>query len=92
MKHKELERKSIEYRKTILEIIYHSGAGHTGGSLSCIDILNVLYNGIMNITPENFSSFDRDHFIQITLFKAKVIQLKPSIPSYKIVVFIVKMI
>ena len=64
MKHKELERKSIEYRKTILEIIYHSGAGHTGGSLSCVDILNVLYNGIMNITPENFSSFDRDHFIQ----------------------------
>ena len=52
MKHKELERKSIEYRKTILEIIYQSGAGHTGGSLSCIDILNVLYNGIMNITPE----------------------------------------
>ena len=64
MKHKELKRKSIEYRKTILEIIYQSGAGHTGGSLSCIDILNVLYNGIMNITPENFSSFDRDHFIQ----------------------------
>ena len=64
MKHIELERKSIEYRKTILEIIYHSGAGHTGGSLSCVDILNVLYNGIMNITPENFSSFDRDHFIQ----------------------------
>ena len=64
MKHKELKRKSIEYRKTILEIIYQSGAGHTGGSLSCIDILNVLYNGVMNITPENFSSFDRDHFIQ----------------------------
>jgi len=64
MKHKELKRKSIEYRKTILEIIYQSGAGHTGGSLSCIDILNVLYNGVMNITPKNFSSFDRDHFIQ----------------------------
>ena len=64
MQYKELERKSLEYRKTILEIIYQSGAGHTGGSLSCIDILNVLYNSIMDITPENFSSFDRDHFIQ----------------------------
>ena len=64
MQYKELERKSLEYRKTILEIIYRSGAGHTGGSLSCIDILNVLYNNIMDITPENFSSFDRDHFIQ----------------------------
>ena len=64
MQYKELERKSLEYRKTILEIIYQSGAGHTGGSLSCVDILNVLYNSIMDITPENFSSFDRDHFIQ----------------------------
>ena len=64
MKYKELELKSIKYRKTILEIIFQSGAGHTGGSLSCIDILNVLYNGIMNITPENFSTFNRDHFIQ----------------------------
>ena len=43
---KELELKSIEYRKTILNIIYKSGAGHTAGSLSCIDILNVLYNNI----------------------------------------------
>ena len=59
-----LQRKSIEYRKTILKIIFESGAGHTGGSLSCIDILNVLYNSVMDITPENFSTFDRDHFIQ----------------------------
>ena len=59
-----LLRKSIEYRKTILKIIFESGAGHTGGSLSCIDILNVLYNSVMDITPKNFSSFDRDHFIQ----------------------------
>ena len=59
-----LKRKSLEYRKTILEIIYNSGAGHTGGSLSCIDILNVLYNSVMNITPKNFPSIDRDHFIQ----------------------------
>ena len=25
-----LEKKSLEYRKTVLEIIYNSGAGHTG--------------------------------------------------------------
>ena len=46
---KDLQLKSIEYRKTILEIIYNSGAGHTAGSLSCIDILNVLYNNILEI-------------------------------------------
>ena len=63
-KNNNLKRKSLEYKKTILEIIYNSGAGHTGGSLSCIDILNVLYNSVMNVTPKNFSSIDRDHFIQ----------------------------
>jgi len=60
----QLNIKSLEYRKTTLEIIYNSGAGHTGGSLSCIDILNVLYNSIMDITPENFSSTNRDRYIQ----------------------------
>lgn len=60
----DLRRKSIQYRKTILRIIKQANAGHTGGSLSCIDILNVLYNYVMNITPENFSSHHRDHYIQ----------------------------
>ena len=64
MNEKNLKKKSLEYRKTILEIIFQSGAGHTGGSLSCIDILNVLYNSVMNISPKNFSGLDRDHFIQ----------------------------
>ena len=38
--------------------------GHTGGSLSCIDILNVLYNHVMNISPDNFTDQNRDHYIQ----------------------------
>ena len=58
-----LEKKSLEYRRTIIEIIYNSGAGHTGGSLSCIDILNVLYNGILEITPNNFSTIERNNYI-----------------------------
>ena len=61
---KDLQLKSIEYRKTILKIIYNSGAGHTAGSLSCIDILNVLYNNILEIHPSNFNSVDRNHYIQ----------------------------
>ena len=64
MNHKDLQLKSIEYRKKILEIIYNSGAGHTAGSLSCIDILNVLYNYVLEIDPDNFKSFDRNHYIQ----------------------------
>jgi transketolase len=58
-----LEFKSIQYRKTILSLIYSAKAGHTGGSLSCVDILNVLYNKIMNISPANFSMIDRDHYV-----------------------------
>lgn len=39
-------------------------AGHTGGSLSCIDILNVLYNHTLNVDAEHFDSPDRDRYIQ----------------------------
>jgi len=61
---REMEYKSIAYRRTILRIIKNARAGHTGGSLSCIDLINVLYNHVMNVTPENFHSPDHDRYIQ----------------------------
>src|SRR5271165_4998832 len=61
---RELQIKSVEYRKTLLSIIKASGAGHTGGDLSCIDILNVLYNRIMRVSPETFRGPEHDHYIQ----------------------------
>lgn len=61
---KDLQIKSIEYRKKILQYIVGAKAGHTGGSLSCVDILNVLYNHVLNVSPETFSSPDRDRYIQ----------------------------
>jgi transketolase len=61
---KELKQKSVEYRKKILKYIVGANAGHTGGSLSCTDILNVLYNHVLNVSPENFSSPDRDRYVQ----------------------------
>jgi transketolase len=64
MTEKDLTRKSIEYRKKILKYIFNANAGHTGGSLSCIDILNVLYNHVLNVAPANFKSPDRDRYIQ----------------------------
>jgi transketolase len=60
----ELELKSIQYRKKVLSIIKVANAGHTGGSLSAVDILNVLYNQAMDITPQNFHEIDRDHYVQ----------------------------
>lgn len=59
-----LRLKSIEYRKTILTIIHRAKAGHTGGSLSCVDILNVLYNRVMNVSPQNFTDPNRDRYVQ----------------------------
>lgn len=61
---KKLQKKSINYRKKILQYIVGANAGHTGGSLSCTDILNVLYNEVLNVSPENFSSPDRDRYVQ----------------------------
>src|SRR5215472_10726969 len=61
---RDLQRKSLQYRKALLRLIKACGAGHTGGDLSCLDILNVLYNRIMRVSPETFNSPDRDYYIQ----------------------------
>jgi transketolase len=60
----ELKVKSIDYRKTILRIIKQARAGHTGGDLSSIDILNVLYNNILNVSPAAFDDPNRDRYVQ----------------------------
>lgn len=60
----ELKIRSIQYRKKILKYILGAKAGHTGGSLSSTDILNVLYNEVLNVSPENFKSPDRDRYVQ----------------------------
>jgi transketolase len=58
-----LQAKSVLYRKMILNMVNTAQAGHIGGSLSCVDILNVLYNHIMDIRPENFARVERDHYV-----------------------------
>lgn len=44
-------------------MVKNARAGHTGGDLSCLDILNVLYNHVMNVSPQNFSDPNRDRYI-----------------------------
>ena len=51
MTENELSIRSIEYRMRILKYIKKANSGHIGGSLSCIDILNVLYNRVLNVCP-----------------------------------------
>lgn len=58
-----LERKSIDYRRTVVRIIRQANAGHMGGSLSCVDILNVLYNRILDVSPETAKDPSRDRYV-----------------------------
>jgi len=60
----ELKIKSIQYRRTLLRCIKRANAGHTGGDLSCIDILNVLYNRVLNVSPETCDDPGRDRYVQ----------------------------
>ncbi len=60
----QLARKSLRYRRDILRWIKQAGAGHTGGSLSCVDILSVLYHRILRVTPATFSDPLRDRYVQ----------------------------
>ena len=59
----ELKEQSRRLRRQILDTVYHAGGGHIGGDLSVCDILNVLYNRQMDITPQNWNTPGRDHFI-----------------------------
>ena len=60
----ELRLKSVRLRKRVLRLIVQAGAGHTGGDLSCLDILNVLYNRILRVSPESMTDPRRDRYIQ----------------------------
>src|SRR6266436_3957102 len=64
MTDRDLELKSWQYRRKILRYIKQAGAGHTGGSLSCVDILNVLYNRVLRVSPETFGDPNRDRYLQ----------------------------
>lgn len=61
-----IEQVSKKLRKQILMMIHNSQSGHPGGSLSCIDILNVLFTKSMKHFPEcenNPNYKNRDRFI-----------------------------
>ena len=60
---KEYDQIAMEVRKKLLENIVKAGGGHTGGSMSSVDILVALYFGIMRIDPHRPDWKDRDRFI-----------------------------
>ena len=60
---KDLENIAANIRLETFKAIANAGGGHFGGSLSVIEILTVLYFGVMNIDPERVEDEDRDRLI-----------------------------
>lgn len=58
-----LEKIAKEIRLNIIKTVHSAGSGHPGGSLSCADILTVLYFNQMNINPKEPKSDLRDRFV-----------------------------
>ena len=58
-----LESISKEIRRGIIEQVYNAQSGHPGGSLSCADILTVLYFNQMNINPKDPKAEGRDRLV-----------------------------
>jgi len=60
----ELALKATHLRRRMLRLIHDAGAGHTGGGLSCLDILNTLYHRVLRVSPATVESPTRDRYVQ----------------------------
>ena len=58
-----LKKKTIEIRRSIVEMLNKAKSGHTGGSLSIVEILTVLFYDEMNYDPKNPKWEERDRLI-----------------------------
>lgn len=58
-----LQKIANDIRISIVKTVYGAKSGHPGGSLSCADILTVLYFNQMNINPEDSRAIGRDRFV-----------------------------
>ena len=58
-----LEKIAKNIRIGIIKAVYSAKSGHLGGSLSCADILTVLYFSQMNIDPKKPNAEGRDKFV-----------------------------
>ena len=58
-----LAEKARKIRIDLLQEVYYGKSGHIGSSLSCADILAVLYFNEMNIDPQDPKAESRDRFV-----------------------------
>ena len=60
---KEMKKLAANIRINTLKSLTNLGFGHYGGSLSIVEILAVLYGGIINVDAKNPHWEDRDYFV-----------------------------
>lgn len=52
MTNEELTHRAAEVRSYVVKMLAAAGAGHPGGSLSIVEILQVLYGEFMHVDPQ----------------------------------------
>lgn len=76
-----LTKKNLEFlkltakkiRKDILEMSFRAQSAHTGGALSCVEILTALYFKILKINPDDPNDENRDRLIFSKAHDAKAL-------------------
>ncbi|MFH0731735.1 MAG: transketolase [Candidatus Omnitrophota bacterium] len=59
----DLKKTAKQIRIDILKMLTQAGSGHTGGSLSCVEIILSLYACVLRHDPKNPKWNDRDRFV-----------------------------
>ncbi len=68
-----LKSKARQVRKDIIEMSFRAKSAHTGGALSCVELLVSLYFEIMNVDPQNPYGKDRDRLVFSKAHDAKAL-------------------
>jgi len=55
MEIKELEKLATQTRRDIVRMVASASSGHPGGSLGCADYFTIMYHGILNYRPDQFT-------------------------------------
>lgn len=59
----ELAGRAAEARRRIVRAVSRAKAGHLGGPLSAVDVLTVLYGGVLRVRPDEPDWPERDRFV-----------------------------
>lgn len=59
----ELAGRAAEARRRIVRAVGRAKAGHLGGPLSAVDVLTVLYGGVLRVRPDEPDWPERDRFV-----------------------------